>query len=458
MNKGLGRLLVLAAFAAGLALTGCGPTGGSTESAGSGEAASYTKADETHEVEVASFQGGYGIDFFQEAGKEWASETGRKVKVWGDPRVWEKLRPRFVAGDVPDLAWPGWGMDYWALVYDDQLAAWDAALDSPAYGKTEGKWRDSFDAGLLKMGQNEGKTYMLPYHVNINGWWYNKTLFEKNGWTPPATWDELIALNDKIKAKGIAPLTFQGQYPFYMLSGFIYPLIISHGGIEAWNACQNLEEGAWTSESVINAATKAQELVKRGDFLQGSIGLNHTDSQAAFYEGKAAMIPCGSWLHAEMENYRKDMKGPVPVAEFMRVPNLTGGKGDPTAIQVGIEPFVIPSGAKDNSAGIEIYKYMTSPEKAKQFVEQKGTLMAVKAADGVKYPSHLVKAAEIFDGAQTKWHSDFRQWYPTLGKEAENAMAALLGGDITPQQFGERIEKEAAKVRNDKNITKRKVD
>ncbi len=454
MNKGVGRMLLLASVAAGLIMAGCKPAGG-TEG---GTASSGGTSDSSHVVEVASFQGGYGIDFFESSASEWGKENKREVKVTGDPRIWEKLRPRFVAGDVPDLTWPGWGMDYWALVYDEQLSPWDEALDGPAYGQTEGKWRDSFDPGLLKMGVHEGKSYMLPFHVNINGWWYNKTLFEANGWTVPKTWDELIALNDKIKAKGIAPLTYQGQYPYYMLSGFIYPLIISHGGIEAWNACQNLEPGAWTSPSVIAAAEKVMELVKRKDFLEGSLGLSHTDSQAAFYEGKAAMIPCGSWLVAEMENYTKEMKGKVPTPEFMSVPVLAGGKGDPTALQVGIEPFVIPAKAKDTKAGIEIFKFMTTPEKAKEFVEKKGTLMAVKVGEGVKYPSHLVEAARIFDSSKTKWHANFREWYKAMGKEAENAMAALLGGDITPKEFAERIEKESAKTREDKSLIIHKVE
>ncbi|MCG9895237.1 MAG: extracellular solute-binding protein, partial [Fimbriimonadaceae bacterium] len=295
-------ILLSALVAVGALLAGCGGGGESAE-AGKGK------------VEVVSFQGGYGIDFFQAAGKEWGEKEGREVDVWGDPRVWEKLRPRFVAGDVPDLAWPGWGMDYWALVYDDQLKPWDEYLDQDG-------WRDSFDPGLLKMGMHEGKVYMLPYHVNINGWWYNADLFQANGWEVPTTFDELLALNDKIKAKGLAPITFQGQYPYYMLAGFLYPWIISHGGIEAWNDIQNLKPGAWKSASVLEAARRTQALVQRGDFLRGSMGLNHTDSQAAFYDGKAAMIPCGTWLVSEMAEYAKTMPNGAPKVEFMAVPTL----------------------------------------------------------------------------------------------------------------------------------------
>ena len=31
--------------------------------------------------------------------------------------------------------------------------------------------------------------------------WYSASLFEENGWTPPKTWDEAMALGAKAKAK-----------------------------------------------------------------------------------------------------------------------------------------------------------------------------------------------------------------------------------------------------------------
>lgn len=450
--------LTLAALSLGLvvALTGCGSTpapsgsGTSTTPAATGENAKLEG-----KLEVVSFQGGYGIDFFEAAGKEFAAKNpGLEVAVTGNPRVWEQLRPRFVGGNPPDVTWPGWGMDYWALVYDDQIMDLNAELDKPAYGETSGKWRDTFDPGLLKMGQYQGKQFLMPYHVNLNGWWYNPKMFRENGWTVPKTFSELIALNDKIKAKGIAPLTFQGQYPYYMLFGFVYPWIISAGGIEAWKDCQNLVPGAWKSPAVLEAARKTAELVKRGDFQKGALALNHTDSQMEFLKGNAAMIPCGTWLYSEMKNV-------MPAGaelEFMAVPALDDGKGDPTALQVGIEPFIVPSKGKNPAAGVEFFRFLTSRDNAKKFIEQKGTLMGITGLKDVNYPPHLKRAAELFEASKTKWSADIKLWYPAMGKEAENAMAALLDGKITPEQFCERVEAAAEKTRNDKNIIKHKVE
>ena len=160
------------------------------------------------DLEVRVFQGGYGVDFYEKAAREYeASHPGVKIDLKGDPRIWEQLRPRFVAGEPPGLTFPGWGMDHYSLIYENQALPLDDVLLPTPYGETTGTWKDSFYPDILKEGVYEGQTYLLPFYVNLNGWWYNVNLFEENGWQPPKTWDELLVLCEKIKAKGIAPLT-----------------------------------------------------------------------------------------------------------------------------------------------------------------------------------------------------------------------------------------------------------
>ncbi|HEU4752397.1 MAG TPA: extracellular solute-binding protein, partial [Armatimonadota bacterium] len=183
-------------------------------------------------LDVQVFQGGYGVDFFERAAREYeAAHPGVRINLKGDPRIWEQLRPRFVAGEPPGLTFPGWGMDHYALIYEHQALPLNEALLTTPYGEDRGTWRDSFLPELLKLGEYQGQVYLMPYYVNLNGWWYNVRLFEQNGWQPPQTYEELLALGEKIKAKGIAPLTYQGKYPYYAVQGFLLPWVISTGGM-----------------------------------------------------------------------------------------------------------------------------------------------------------------------------------------------------------------------------------
>lgn len=443
---------------AALVLVGCG-SGGDKEGAqdvtlrsgkSSGTAATGPAKGT---LEVAAFQGGYGIDFYQQAAKDYAeAHPGVTIKVEGNPRIWEQLRPRLVGGTPPDLMFPGWGMDHWALAEEESLEPLDAALDGPAEdGK--GKWRDTFEPSLLKLGVLDGKQYVLPYYFNVMGWWYDPGVFAKHGWTPPKTYDELLALATKIKATGIAPLTYQGQYPYYMVEGMLMPWAFSIGGQKAVDDVQNLEPGAWTSPAMLKSASMIAELKTKGFFQEGATGLSHTQSQQAFLEGKAAMIPCGTWLYSEM---KKTMpKGAA--MEFMLPPVVSGGAGDPSAILIGIEPWMVPAQAKNKEGAIALFRYMTSLPVAQKFVEEKGTLMAIKGSDSGKLMPVLVKPSAAFKASKAVWSDQFRNWYPALEKEVENALTSLLNGELTPQAFCDRVEAAAEKTRKDDSITKHKV-
>lgn len=405
------------------------------------------------ELEVASFQGGFGLDFFEYAAKEYEkTHPNVSIKVWGNPRVWEQLRPRFVKGNPPDLSWPGWGMDYWGLVAEDQVLPMDKYLETKAYGQDK-KWIDTFDKRLLDKGKFDGHYYIMPFNQNVFGWWYNVDMFKKHGWTPPKTYDELLVLCEKIKKAGIAPITFQGRYPAYMLRGFLFPWAISAGGLQTFNDAQNLKPGAWKSADFLKAAQMVAEIRDKGYFQKGAMGMSHTEAQMEFVLGRAAMIPCGTWLGSEM-------KGQLPKdfhMAFINPPMLKDGKGNPTITSAGVETWIIPAKGKNHDVAADFFKFMTSLDMAKEFVIQKNTLMAIKDSDKADLPPDLVGAAKCIREASDLWDMDYAMWYPSLRKDAESAMAGLLNKEVTPQECLNQMESAAQKVAKDSSLPKHKV-
>lgn len=437
-------------FTISLALTGCGPN----EEPRGGETAYVPGKELKGDLEVAAFKGGYGIDWYEKCAKEFQEKNpGLKIKVWGDPRVWEKLRPRFIGDNPPDLCFPGWGMDHWALAEEGQLMDLGPALKTKPY-EGAGTWGDTFEPNVLKLAQLDGKQYTLPLYVMLMGWWYDPGVFAKHGWTPPKSYGDLLDLCAKIKAAGIAPITYQGQYPYYMIEGMLLPWAYSIGGSDAIKAAQNMEPGAWKSPAFLQAAKMIDELNKKGYFQKGATAMSHTEAQTEFLNGRAAMIPCGTWLYSEMKNV-------MPAGarmEFFLPPAVAGGLGDPTAVLIGIEPWMVPSKAKNPDAAIELYKYMTSLAKAREFVETKGTLMSIKgSAEGIKLPKVLVAPAKIFASSREVYSNQFRQWYPAFETELENSVTAMLNGKLTPEAFCERVEAAAEKTRNDPGVKKYKL-
>lgn len=443
----------LSVLVLGTALIGCSSGGGS---GGNGE--QTAKGAEpgqklTGEVEVVAFKGGYDIDFYAQSGEEFSQKNpGLKVTVSGDPKVWDTLRPRFVAETPPDLCFPGWGLDHWSLAEEGQLLTLDDALNGKSFdGKST--WRDTFEPSILKLGQKDGKQYVLPYYFNVMGWWYDPGFFKEKGWTVPTTYDELLVLCGKIKAAGVAPITFQGQYPYYMIEGMLLPWCMRIGGYEAIKAAENMEPGAWKSDAMLKAAGMIVELRDKGFFEEGAVAMNHTESQTEFLNRKAAMIPCGTWLDSEM---RKTKPANAKMEFFL--PPLPEGSGDPTAVLIGIEPWMIPAKAKNPTGAIEVFKYMTSLEKAQQFVKEKSTLMAIAGSSDVDLPEALVVPAKLFKDSKTVWAVPYRQWYPAFQTELENSVTAMLNKELTPAQFCDRVEAAAQKLRDDPNIPKHKME
>lgn len=402
-------------------------------------------------LEVRVFQGGYGVDFFQSGAREYERDhPGVKIDLKGDPRIWEQLRPRFVAGEPPGLTFPGWGMDSYSLIYEHQVLPMDDVLLTTPFGAERGTWRDTFLPEVLKLGEYQGQTYLLPYYLTLNGWWYNVDLFEKHGWQPPRTYDDLLSVGEKIKAAGIAPLTYQGKYPYYAMQGFVLPWAIRVGGVQVLRNVEALKPGAWKDPAFLKAAQLVADLREKGFFQKGADGMSHTEAQMEFLQGRAAMIPCGTWLESEM----KKQMPPGFRMSFILPPHVAGGLGDPTTLQVGVEPWMVPTHGKNSALAIDFFKFLTSKKKAHEFVLAKGTLTAIKGSSEGELPLTLRGPAAALKEAKVTWTARYSQWYPSLGKATESAMSGLLQGRLTPQQWCDEIQKAADKVASDPNIPK----
>ena len=61
--------------------------------------------------------------------------------------------------------------------------------------------------GHLSLGLVDGELYSVPNELETLVLYYNKTLFEEQGWEPPTTIDELMALSEVVAAEGIIPFS-----------------------------------------------------------------------------------------------------------------------------------------------------------------------------------------------------------------------------------------------------------
>jgi N-acetylglucosamine transport system substrate-binding protein len=226
-------------------------------------------------------------------------------------------------------------------------------------------------------------------------------------------------------------------------------------GPDVVKAIDNLEEGAWQHEAIKESANALQGLHTKGYILPGTEGMDHIQAQGQWCAGKAAFVPCGSWL----ENEQKDVTPEGFEVTVMPDPLLSKDSKMPfeTIYASPGEPYVVPAAAKNPRGGLEYMRIMLSKDGAKGFTEQVSSLTVVKgAADGVKLPPGLTSAQETLKSAGDNvlnWM--YNTWYGDMWNPGVNAQIGdLMTGRKTVDQFCAGCESEAKKVRDDDSVTK----
>ena len=405
-------------------------------------------------LDVVIFKGGYGDDYAKAHEAMYAEKyPDAQIGHQGIQKIQEALQPRFNAGNPPDVVDnSGAGqIKLDLLVADGQLADLTELLDAPSIDDPNKKVRDLLVPGTIEPGTFDGKMYALNYGFTVWGLWYSSSLFKEKGWEVPQTWSDFLALCAEIKGTGMAPWAHQGKYPYYMMVP-IMDLVAKHGGLDLQKKIDNLEPNAWRDPAVKDAVDAIYQLVAQGYMLPGTDTLTHTESQTAWNQGKAAFIPCGTWLENEQKEQTPDGFDMV----VSPMPSLDGDKMPYGAIRAGAgEPFIVPEKAKNKAGGLEYLRIMCSKEGGKVFAENTSSLSVVKdSAEGVS-STGVVSTIEVYENAGDNvitWR--YPDWYSTLSTEVENATGELMANRLDPNGWIERCQAAADKVAQDSSVKK----
>ncbi|GAA4086051.1 N-acetylglucosamine/diacetylchitobiose ABC transporter substrate-binding protein [Nonomuraea soli] len=457
-------VLALGAGLGAALLSGC-----ATTSTGTAPAAAPTRGGLTPDnplgvladkpVETVIFKGGYGDQYVLDAQAIFKQRFPQaQFKHTGGQDLGKQLQPRFVSGDVPDLI-DNSGAGALALaplVDNDQLMDLTPLLDAPALdggGKTV---RETLLPGIVDQGSFKGKPYVLYYTYTVHGLYYSRSLFAKHGWTYPTTWDGMLDLCAEIKsATGMAPWTYQGKVPSYILTPLIM-MAIKAGGLETRKALDTLAPGSWRSEPVMAAARALHQLVEKGYIMEGTSGLTHIQAQTYWAKGKAAFIPCGSWLESELGDVTPDGFDMV----IAPTPSLSADDALPQAAirGMGNEGYIVPAQAKNPYGGLELMRILLSPQASKNFTGQTQTLTSLAGYTPEQESSGLKSLREALAASgDDTFHWRYGTWYAKLQTEAAAATSALMTGEINPDQWSERCQKMADTLREDPSVPKYEV-
>jgi N-acetylglucosamine transport system substrate-binding protein len=339
-------------------------------------------------------------------------------------------------------------MDMSTLINENAIEPLDDLLDAPAWDTPGSKVRDTLVGSAVKDGTFNGKYYAVNVANTLWGVWHDAALFEKEGWTAPTTFDEFFQLAPKIKAKGMAPFVhdaIHGYYPRWALMASIW----KSAGKQAVIDIDNLKENAWSAEGVLPALEAWEKLVKDGYLLPGS--LDHTKSQQAWLDHKAAFIQVGTWLANEMAKT-------IPPGFKLKVTDywkISSSDKNPDDVFAGTgESFVVPSKAPNKAAAKEFLRAVLSKEGSKNFAAKTQSLASTQGSGEGLDAISVTSANDVMKGAKGTISFKFDSFYAQLDKESQTLSEELMAGRLSAKDFIKKMQTAADKVAKDSSIKK----
>ena len=332
------------------------------------------------------------------------------------------------------------------LATQDGLPPMFSAGGNPAEGAKlwEAGYLLDFDEALTELGVRDkvaegavstieklygGAFNFLPFQYNIEGIFYNKAVFEENGWEVPETWDDLLTVAAEAQDAGLTPFAASGEqgWPLTRLvSGYLFRSL-------GPDALQKVADGEakLTDPEYVEAAAAIADLGAQGYFGDNVASLDYDAASNEFLTGNAAMIYMGSWLLGNI-NGEGNQIGADNVG-FFKFPAVDGGAGsiDEYPSNVGLPATF---GAKTYTEGVGEWLKCITENYGNEALKQ-GQITGFIADEPADLPAISQTIADEIATA-----TDSVLWFEALFNAKASSVsstnaALLVTGQLSPEEF-----------------------
>ncbi|HXH78555.1 ABC transporter substrate-binding protein [Nocardioides sp.] len=236
---------------------------------------------------------------------------------------------------------------------------------------------------------SDGKQYFVPVGYYPWAMFYKKSVFEKNGYAPPTTLDELMTLSKKMQSDDITPIAFadkdgwpaMGTFDILnmRINGFDFHMSLMAGD-EEWDSTEVKQVfDTWASLLPLHQADP--------------LGRTWQEAATSLSTGECGMYLLGTFVVDAIPDDEDDL-------DFFTFPELDSAIGA-TALDAPIDGFCLSAAGKNQDGGKEMLKYLGTAEAAD--AANKGTTPLIAAnsgADTSVYSALQQKSAEVVGEAE----------------------------------------------------------
>ncbi len=320
----------------------------------------------------------------------------------------QKLKNRSTDVDVflMDVIWPPeFAAAGWAMPLDDIF-----------------KDREEFLEGTILANTYNGRIYGIPLFIDSGVLYYRKDLLERYGYSPPRTWEELVAQAERIvkeeRKRGVEIYGFSGQFKQY--EGLVCDMmeyILSNGGYLVEDGRVGIAE-----EEALEAVRFVRDRMIGKVAPRGVLTYQEPESLDLFIQGKAVFHR--NWPYAwNVANNpeRSRIAGKVGIAVL---PHFEGGRSFSAlgGWQVGISRF-----SRNKEEAVRFATFLTSERVQKILALKAGRAPTRKALyddpEVLKANPHFATMKDVFLTAYPRPRSPL---YPAISNILQRYFSRVI--------------------------------
>jgi multiple sugar transport system substrate-binding protein len=198
----------------------------------------------------------------------------------------------------------------------------------------------------------DGNQYFVPISYYPWAVFYRPSIFEKNGFAVPETFDDLNSLMDDMQGKGITPFAF-GDKDGWPAMGTFDILNMRINGFD-FHMSLMAGEAAWDSTEVKQVFETWSTLLPYHQ--EDPLGRTWQEAATSMANGDCGMYLLGTFVIDGIPDAQDDL-------DFFTYPSLDDSIGS-DALDAPIDGFCLAAGGQNQDAGMEMMRWIGTPEAA----------------------------------------------------------------------------------------------
>ncbi|GGM08536.1 alpha-glucoside ABC transporter substrate-binding protein [Nakamurella endophytica] len=194
-----------------------------------------------------------------------------------------------------------------------QLVATGKVVEAPAQvaANVDKYW----DKGWKTYGTVDGKFYAAPLGANVKSLvWYSPKMFKAKGYTVPTTWEDMVALSDKIAADNPSgPAAWcagieSGTATGWTATDWLEEVVLRQAGpdvYDQWIA----HKVKFSDQPIADALKTVGSIWKNSKYVNAGIGDVASIAKTAFADGGLPIQSGKCYMHQQASFYATNFKG-----------------------------------------------------------------------------------------------------------------------------------------------------